>query len=293
MKIINIILFILFSIQIFSQPAIPPNSFKLLPGDHHLSPLRGNTAEAKVGVQLFTGNNNMKVDVGNSIDILGFYFPSANARFSVGVDFMAYALITSYNGYQLQVDALDGFFGGNFIYSKSYSSNQVFVRLRILHHSGHLVDGHWDDELKVWVDNKTPIGYGRDLAELLFIDQQSFKNLDLRYFFGGAYAFTQFTNIKPLNRLSYSTGLELSTDKIIGKIFGEETNLFSAAHIRLEGIPSYTANQTYMLGLKLGKWDGRGLTFYFSYYAGGDLFSQYFTDKVRRFGVGFTIDFFH
>lgn len=64
-----------------------------------------------MGINFFPSDSHMKVDIGNSTDVLGLAI--TDLYISVGAEFMAYAYVTSYKGYRLQIDAVDGFFGGN------------------------------------------------------------------------------------------------------------------------------------------------------------------------------------
>lgn len=272
----------------FSQSEM---EFEFLPDSLHFLPLRGNPQEAKMGVLWFPSNNNLKVDIGNSIDILGFYYPSSNTKITVGTEFMAYGLVTSYQQHQLQIDALDGFFGGNLTYSKKYEKNIMYSRFRFIHHSAHLADGHWDSYEGKWMDSEVPIGFGRDYFELLIGMHQSDNFLSYRYYGSGSYSITQFTRHKPLSRLSGGLGIEAHKPSFPGNILGQKSNLFFTGHLNIIKTSSILINQTYLAGIKFGEWDGKGILFYFSYYSGGDIFSQFFTERVNRFGFGLSLDF--
>ena len=47
-----------------------------------------------------------------------------------------------------------------------------------------------------------------------------------------------------------------------------------------------------MAGLKFGDWDGKGLVFYMSYYIGANPFSEYYSNRIEKFGIGFFVDYF-
>ena len=47
-----------------------------------------------------------------------------------------------------------------------------------------------------------------------------------------------------------------------------------------------------MGGIKFGEWDGKGLVFYLSYYAGANPFSEYYSERINKFGLGVFVDFF-
>jgi hypothetical protein len=109
--------------------------------------------------------------------------------------------------------------------------------------------------------------------------------------------------INILGTMAFGVGLLLSIplsacmvyaafDDIIDKIFDEPTNLFIASQFNIVGTPHYKLNTNFMGGLKFGEWDGKGLVLYLSYYLGSNPFSEYYTKRVKQFGVGFFVDFF-
>ena len=75
-------------------------------------------------------------------------------------------------------------------------------------------------------------------------------------------------------------------------MLGEPTNIYIASQFNIVGTPNYKLNSNFMGGLKFGEWDGKGLVFYVSYYIGSNPFSQYYTDRVNQFGIGFFVDYF-
>jgi hypothetical protein len=263
--------------------------FEFLPKGLHFIPLRANIDEAKMGVLMYPKDWHLKVDIGNSIDILKFSFPGN--EISIGAEFMAFAYVTSYQEFRLQIDELDGFFGGNLTYTKNISNGELFSRFRIIHNSSHLADGHWDWYTHAWKDNKIPYAFGRDYAEIAVGHILPTENYLFRYYGSTSYAFHQNAGGKPLKKSMFGMGVEISSPNYIGKVFNNDTNIFFAGHINFEGIPKYVGDQNYMLGLKFGDWNGKGILIYGSYYTGGDLFNQYFTDRVHRFGFGFAFEF--
>ncbi len=274
----------------FSQELLVPQSkFQFLPDGLHFKPLKANPEEARLGILFFPNNSNLKVDIGNSIDLLGISFQQN--RISAGIEFMAYGLVSSYKNYQLQIDAIDGFFGGNITFSHKLNDAVGFARLRVIHNSAHLVDGRWDDIEKHWINNATPIAFGRDHIELDFAVDKNTSWGNYRYYAGGSYDYHTFTRFRALEKMSYNTGFEISTKKLLGSVLEKESNLFFAVHLNLRGIPSYIGNQSYILGMKLGNWNNKGIIIYGSYYSGGDIFSEFFNIRTKRLGIGFTVDF--
>lgn len=275
-------------INIFSEE--PPDSkFDFIPAGLHLLPLKANHQEARFGLQYYLKGSDLKLDIGNNIDLLKYSFSHGKKNLTFGIEFMTYAYSTSYNQKRLQIDAVDGFFGGNMVYSSDLKENhELFIRFRVIHNSAHLVDGHYDKNIKDWIDGRQPIPYTKDFGELLLMHEIK-NNYMLRYYGGLSYA----TLIRPLDQKKYNffTGAEYALPNIIGKLFNQDANIFLAYHFSLVGIPKYIGNHSIMAGFKFGKWDGKGLLLYTAYYSGNNVFSEYFKDRVKKFGIGFAVDF--
>ncbi len=265
--------------------------FDFLPKGLNFLPLKAGIDEPRMGLLYYTANSNLKVDIGNSVDVLGFNFPSSKSRVTVGADFMAYAYVTSYLAYRLQIDAVDGFFGGNVAYSKQLEGGRFVTRFRYIHSSAHLVDGHWDNTTGQWIGNESPMAYGNNYGELVFAKEDNYSWSFLRYYGGLSVSTGKKTGDRELKRILYKAGFEYSLPNLLGKVFDKDESLFLAVNFDVRGIPEYIINQNYLFGIKLGDWQGKGVIFYTSYYNGGDVFNQYFNKRVSRFGLGFMFDF--
>ena len=288
MRKLLIYIFLLSSLAVYAQQE--NFEFTFIPSGLNILPLKANMQEARIGILYFPDNANLKVDIGNSIDLLGFSWKEEKAQLTFGIDFTAYALSTSFQGHRLQIDALDGFFGGNASFSKMFDKNLLQLRLRIIHNSAHMVDGHYDLIKNEWMDNTNPIPFTRDFGELTLGHVITSSNLVLRYYGGTSYS----TLIRPdfLKKWLFFTGFELSSDKIIGNVFSKPANLFLAYQIDLRGLPVYAGNNNFIGGIKFGSWLEKGIVLYVNYYTGNNYFSEYYYRKVEKFGVGFFIDFF-
>lgn len=263
--------------------------FTFLPEGLHFIPLKANFREARIGVMVYADNANLKVDLGNSIDLFDFRIKSKNIRFTFGMEFMAFALATSFEGNRLQIDALDGFFGGSASFSKGELKNKFIARLRIIHNSAHFVDGHFDLKNNRWINDQKPIPFTRDFGELLIGQYFEKNNYRVRYYFAPTYA----TLVRPveIEKWSLSGGIEVANNGIIDDVLDHEVNLFFAAHTFLMGMPKYQLTNNFMGGIKFGEWNGKGVIFYLSYYQGNNIFSEYYKERVSRLGIGFFVDF--
>ncbi len=261
-----------------------------MPSEITFLPFRANFEEARIGVLYYSENANLKLDLGGTTEILGIEYPASKAKLTFGIEFMAYALSTSYSGRRLQIDAVDGFFGGHASFVKFADNGKYLARFRIIHNSAHLVDGHYDETLKRWMNDDKPIPFTRDFGELTFAREQIAGDYQLKYYGGVAYA----TLVRPsqLKKYSFSAGMELHTNKFYSEFFDDNLNLFFAYNFVLKGMPVYTGNNHFMLGAKFGEWYGKGLVFYLSYFAGKNVFSEYYTNSIKRFGIGFYVDIF-
>lgn len=264
------------------------NKFEFLPDSLHFLPLMANHQESKIGVLYFPENGNLKVDLGNNIDLFKFGIDS-NSKLTLGIEFMAYAYSTNYKDRRLQIDALDGFFGGNAVYSYNFKSSRLLSRFRIIHNSAHFVDGHYDLELNEWKNGTEPIPFTQDFGELV-VSHELIKSWG-RFKYYGAVSYATMVRPGSIEKWSGFAGFELNLKNLIGNVFNKETNLFIANHTRYAGLPEYDFSFNNMLGVKFGNWLSKGIVIYISYYNGNNVFNEYFEEKVSQFGIGFFVEF--
>ncbi len=263
--------------------------FEFLPEGLHFSPLKANHQEARIGLFKYFGSANLKVDVGNTIDVLALHFSESRLRITAGIDFMAYAFISGSQGMRLQVDALDGFFGGNFSFSRTFESSRLQARLRILHLSAHLVDGHYNPVSRQWLDNREPIPFAKNFGELVVAHELQSSVGIFRYYGGITYAGL----VRPgeLERYAFSAGFEIASNEMLGNVLEQPAYPFIANHFSLAGNPGYTGSDQAQIGVKFGEWNGKGVVLYLAYYTGNSFFSEYYDERVSVVGAGFTVDF--
>ena len=263
--------------------------FEFLPPGLNFAPLKANMQEAKIGVLLFTDDKNLKVDMGNNTDLARINFIQDNISLAAGIEFMGYALSTNYKNSRLQIDALDGFFGGNISLRKMYKESELSIRFRILHNSAHFVDGHYDFSRNAWIDSSKAIYFTKNFYELTVAHQLNTNFGYFRYYGGGSYSF--FVRPSTLKRINALAGFELAFKNLFGKVFNKDENIFLAEHFSLAGFHKYIGSQQAMLGIKFGGWDGKGISLYLSYYTGLNFFDAYYGARISKFGTGFYVDF--
>ncbi len=130
------------------------SQFVFLPPGLNFPPLRANMRETRIGVFKFLDAGNLKLDTGNSIDLIGYGILDEGTRITAGIDFTAYALATGSDGLRLQIDALDGIFGGNVSISRTEDRGILQWRLRIYHGSSHVVEGHYSSKNQQWLGGR-------------------------------------------------------------------------------------------------------------------------------------------
>jgi hypothetical protein len=271
-----------------SPPAY--GQFEIFPPGLNFTPLKAGVQESRIGVFKFSSTSDLKVDIGNSVDLVGLELPEGALKLTAGIDFMAYAFAANAEGLRLQVEAVDGFFGGNISLCGPRSESGLSARLRILHHSAHMADGHYISGTKTWREGREPIPFTRDFGELV-LAKSSIRNFGcIRYYGGISYA----TLIRPayLKRFSFLGGAEISFDRLLGDLAGKPLNLYISYNISALGTPQYAASHHLQAGLKLGKWFEKGISLYLSYYSGIHPSGEFFDTRLSALGAGFTVDFF-
>jgi hypothetical protein len=272
-----------------AQPSTPSPGVTFLPGKLLFCPAAANYQEPRVGVRKEVGSSRLKLDIGSSIDLLGYRSDSADADLRLGIDFFTYALTTSSEGHRLQVDAVDGYFGGHVAFVSGTERRRPGLRLRILHQSGHLIDGHWDSGTGQWKDGKEPIPYTRNSVEVTGSCTWSGEALAFTAYAGVGYSIL----VRPEDLAPWATlqGVELRTTGLVGPVFGKPFILYAADHLAVSGIPTYYGSNNLEWGAKFGPWEGTGIKLYASWYSGLDVFSQYYFVRRNGWGVGIAFDF--
>ncbi len=271
------------------ESASPPPLLTFLPGPPVVTPLVANPQEPRVGLRKQFGSSRMKLDIGSSLDFLELS-PSADGseRIRLGADFFTYALTTSSQGLRLQVDAVDGFFGGHIVYRSESPGSWLGLRLRLMHLSAHFLDGHYDNVLGQWKDGRAPVPFTRDFGELTGMGMWNLGGTVIRGYAGFSYS----TLIRPvdINRFSTLSGVELHSLSLPGSVFGKPASLYLADNLTVAGVPAWTGTNTLEMGIKFGAWDGSGVRIYASYEHGREVFSQYYNVLTDQWGLGFAFD---
>ena len=267
----------------------PDRGVTFLPEGTLFAPLPASPEEVRVGVRREFGSMRMRLDIGAQLDLIGYEpasMPDVSIR--VGAEMFVYALTTSYQGLHLQVDAVDGYFGGHVVFREEGTSSNTLLRLRILHLSSHLIDGHFRLETNTWVDGQLPRPYSRDYAELMAAYEPRGEHWHVMLYAG----FSQSWFCRPADMLRFNTfqGVLARTSGWTGPVFGKPTTLYIANHFLLSGVNRLSGTNVLEGGIKFGTWDGSGLKLYLSHHSGTEVYHQYFDLKRSDWGIGFSLD---
>src|SRR5208283_1216384 len=105
------------SIEAFSQEhsdSISVNQLSFVPYGLLFKPLVADTYEPRNGILAEIGKNRLRLDIGNSIDLLQYRFAEDSSLLTMGTDFFTYTLLRGEKDFHFPVDASDYFFGINF-----------------------------------------------------------------------------------------------------------------------------------------------------------------------------------
>ncbi len=270
----KIILLLVLSINIFSQSGI-----NLFPSDLNIQPFTGNFLEPKLGFNFSVGKNDLRLDISNSRDLLHVKF-NQDITFSIGADLFTYTKLRGEKDFHFPVDAVDYLFGLNAGYKIKMQDSELGFRFRLSHISAHLVDGHYDPQVNYWRNNHTPRVYSREFVELFpYIKKNSY-----RIYFG----LTHLIHVVPkeIGKQIYQIGGEkFFTGFLFNNLFP-----FIAYDLKFLKQDKYSGNNTLLAGIKIGKYDGSGISFYYSYFSGYNYHGEYFDFKEKFSSIGVNID---
>ncbi len=254
---------------------------EIMPDGNTFPNIKANFYEARTGLMYYPSNGYFKIDAGDAVDILSYY-TYGSSTFTFGSEFLVTALGLNIKSKRLPIDAADGYFGIYFSYSNS--TKDFKARLRILHNSAHIVDGH----LNRGSTYSSIVDYVKDFVELTIMHSMNTASFNLDYYAGTSYSIV--IHPKNLKRFTAHAGLQTFSGEILNPLFGKPVILFCSYHFSLSTIPAYVGNNRLMSGIRFGKWESSALTLYLSYYIGSNIFNQYYNQRVKEFSIGFFIN---
>jgi hypothetical protein len=265
------------------------SQWEFLPSPTLLLPFPASVEEPRTGIRKEIGSSRMTLSIGGQIDLVE-WAPrgTSDVHMRVGAQLFTYALTTSYQGLRLQMDAVDGFFGGYVVYQQRGRASVVTLRFRILHLSSHMLDGNYDLTSGQWKNGREPLPLSRDSGELLGGYTWIGAGWEVMVYAGFSYA----TLVRPPELMRWNTlsGIVAHTSAWPGKVFGKPASLYLSDHFTLAGLSSLQGTNILEFGLKMGEWEGYGVKMYCNYHSGLEIFHQYFDVRRNDWGLGIAFD---
>ena len=244
-------------------------------------PLQASVFEAKVGISSNTNDDNLKLDIGTAIDIIGYRNPDFYSSFSA--EFFTFSNLRSEPNFKFPVDAIDYYFGVGFNYKKVLNPiSTISSRLRIAHISSHLQDGH---KYELTDTIFTPIVYSREFIELAGIFDYNIRPFfTVRTLLGVNYLMHSIPD--DFGKLSFQIGNELrySFSKFFGVYLSNELR-----YVKLKDNAIF--NESFETGINFGGFDNNGINIFFSVYNGQDYKGQYYDKSLNIKSIGTHIIF--
>jgi len=244
-------------------------------------PFQASIFESKIGISSNIQQENLKLDIGASIDIAGIKGKNYSASF--GAEFFTFSNLRKEANFKFPVDAIDYYFGVSFNYKKELNPISIISsRLRIAHISSHFEDGH---KYPITDTIFTPVVYSREFIELAGIyDYKIRPNFVLRTLLGVNFLMHSIPD--DFSKISLQIGNELrySFNNIFGVYLSNELRSIS-----VKGNSVF--NESFETGINIGGFDNRGVNIFFSLYNGQDYKGQYYDKSQNIKSIGTHIIF--
>lgn len=244
-------------------------------------PIQASIFESKIGVSSNINNENVKLDIGASVDLIGL--KSKNYSASFGAEFFTFSNLRSEDNFKFPVDAIDYYFGLAFNYKKELNPISIISsRLRIAHISSHFEDGHKYSRTDTIF---TPVVYSREFIELAGIyDYKIRPFFVLRTMLGANFLMHSIPD--DFGKVSFMIGNELrySINNYFGLYLSNE--LRSAA---VKGNSNF--NESFEAGINFGGFDNRGINIFYAVYNGQDYKGQYYDKSLNVKSIGMHVIF--
>ena len=273
-KFIFAILFMVFGYSLNAQ-----TSSDFFPDDLTIQPFTANTIEPKLGFLFNFGDDELRLDIGNSVDVFR-YTTGDNQTFSFGADLFTYTLLRGEENFHFPVDAVDYLFGINFGYVNTSGCNEYGARIRVSHISAHFVDGHFNGSTGSWRDGLGPQVYSREFVEIM----PFYKLDDLRLYAGITYIF----HVDPvdLGKDNFQVGF----DYFLKNRISLNITPFAGYDLKVIHLNERSVNHSLCAGVKFGKPESKGISIYLHYYSGKSIHGEYYNVNKTYSSIGFNLD---
>jgi len=254
------------------------SEIKSFPDSLNIHPFSANTLEPKMGFLFDVGENELRLDVGNSMDVFHKHY-STNVL-SFGVDFFTYSFLERKKDFKFPVVAIDYLFGVNAGYKINANNFNYGLRFRMSHISAHFVDGHYDIKKDQWKDLVYPFVFSKEFFELT----PFYEKRNLRIYS----TITIIYHIKPtgLGKDAYQIGGEYFLPNIISNNIG----LYLSGDLKLTHLDDYNLSFCFQSGLKFGNMTSKGASIYFQFYTGKNIHGELLNLNVNKSSLGINFD---
>lgn len=236
-------------------------------------PLKANVFEARVATLYQLGPEKLRLDIGNSIDLLAWE-PLQNSEMRMGADFFTLTRLRSEGRFKFPVETTDFYFGVNTSFMHTSGQVDFGLRLRIAHISSHLSDGY--------AGFRESFTYSREFVDLVASVQWKM----LRAYAGINYLFSTIPDV--FGSIAPQIGFDMSNNEILS----EHITLIGGYDLKLSTINnSTTAIHSARFGLKFGEMHGSGLVAGMAFYKGKSLHGMFFDRKDSYAALEFQVDF--
>lgn len=256
------------------------NGIYFFPTEIVFEPTRASVFESRIGFLKNVNDKNLRLDIGAGIDIIGFR--KCNTQYSFGIEAFTFSNLKSESNFKFPVDAIDYFFGVNFNYKRPLA-NDWFVssRLRVSHISSHLQDGHVYERADTIFK---PFTYSREFIDIAVVLDKFFKKMLIKNLFAVNFLFSTIPD--DFGLFSFQYGFE------VRYYLHELLSLYFSNDLKLSTVSDKTnLNENLEMGIKIGKYNSRGVNLFFSYYDGQDYKGQYYNKYLNYKAIGLSVDF--
>jgi hypothetical protein len=269
----------IFCLLLFSSISFAQWQHDLFPSDLNIQPFTANILEPKAGFVFAMDNNKLRLDISTSRDIIKWYDDDESV--SIGADLFTFTRLRSTDDFKFPVETIDYLFGFNVGYKKQLVENGEFgLRFRLSHISAHLVDGQYDAEAEEWRERRDPFVFSKEFVELF----PYYRINTFRCYVGLTYIF----HIIPEEIKQFNA--QIGFDYFATQFGSESMTPFVAYDFKLAGNETYVGNNIFSAGVKFGKWNHRGLSFYYTYISGKSIHGEYYDVNENYSAIGFNFE---
>ncbi|MBE0644207.1 MAG: DUF1207 domain-containing protein [Bacteroidetes bacterium] len=277
-------------IVLFCLAAFPAALFSQSSGDVSggqgrllFPPLIAHHVEPRVGMSRLVEEERLRLDIGNSIDLLHFEGVREGDRGAVGADFFTWTSLRQEAAFHFPVDAVDYLFGVNASYRHDLDeTSSVSARLRLSHISAHLVDGSYDKTTAAWRDADPPQVYSREFVDLVLAYDYSGM---LRVYAGAQYIY----HIDPAELGKYA--MQAGVEAVWRDAPFDGVHLYCAYDLRILDNGAMRSAHGLQIGAKIGTWRGSGVNLFLAYYHGPSQHGEFYDRMWSYWGPGLNFDF--